>query len=531
MRTDNIFAALDLLEEACSSITSKFHVEKSQVERLLAGISTLKGSRDAFAPTIAICGDRGVGKTTLLKYLTHDWAPEVLHLPTDGAAAGVPTILQLSPEETYNIGNPAAHLEIHYLTRNEYFDGALWVIENLAGHGEDKIVQGVADARSNRSFEALKRACDAAHDACGADRPEMRKSLRKIADDCRNGEYLEKKFREYAAQGYRRICNSIADLRTEEGKRLMEFAKSTLVTIRVDKDKIPCSLRIVDLPGCNSDSLHHLAFGYQLSRRGADAMVVCLSADNPTLDEISAKYLDMLVGQETHVAHRGKVFYVLTRAISPTDERQDAQAAESVFQDLVSVRNWIQPSPLRIFVTDALAGVLHDLRALPDLQVQARNLFGIDKEQDFKSIKKRWNAGRVGDDNASLKLILRKQLTYTWPKENFAAVKSAVAELTAKYKSIVESVKPEQSKWHKHKFNSIQSDAQTQFEACAASIENQADHLHKALRHEIIGHLSKTLAGGKAKPQVVEADAKPARDAVGDLAPRRVEPAPQKKTA
>lgn len=534
MRTDNVFAALDKLEEASTSITAKFHVEKGQIDRLLSGVAALKSNRDAFTPTIAICGDRGVGKTTLLKFMTHDWAPEVLHLASDGAAKLVPTIVQLSPDEAYNVGNAAAHLEIQYLTRNEYFDGALWVIENLVGAGDDKIAQAVADARSSRSFEGLKRTCDAAHDMCGADRPEMRKALRKVADDCRNAEYLEKKFREYAAQGYRKICTSLAELRTEEGKRLMELAKSALVTVRVDKDKIPCALRFVDLPGFNAEALHHLSFAHQLSRKGADALIVCLSAENPTLDELSAKYLDLLIAQEPHSSSRAKVYYALTRSISPTDEKQDFQAAESVFQDLISVRNWVQPSPLRIFVVDALAGILHDLRAIPDLHVQARNLFGIDKEQDFKAIKKRWNGGRVGDDNASLKLILRKQMTYDWPKQNFAALKSAAAEITAKYRSLVESIKPEQSKWHKHKFNAIQNDAQIQFEACAGSIENQADHLHRTLRHQIIGHLSKTLGGKGGKPQVVETEAKRVaaeepRQAAAAL--RRPEPVVEKKTA
>jgi hypothetical protein len=400
------------------------------------------------------------------------------------------------------------------------------VIENLVGAGDDKIAQAVADARASRSFESVKRACDTAHDMCGADRPEMRKALRKVADDCRNAEYLEKKFREFAAQGHRKICNSMAELRTEEGKRLMELAKSVLVTVRVDKDKIPCALRFVDVPGINAEVLHHLAFAHQLSRKGADALIVCLSADNPTLDELSAKYLDLLISQEPHSGARAKVYYALTRSISPTDEKQDFQAAESVFQDLISVRNWVQPSPLRIFVVDALAGILHDLRALPDLHVQARNLFGIDKEQDFKSIKKRWNGGRVGDDNASLKLILRKQMTYDWPKQNFAALKSAASELTAKYRAMVEAIRPEQSKWHKHKFNSIQSDAQVSFEACAASIENQADHLHKTLRHQIIGHLSKTL-GAKGKPTVVE-EVKPRADETRPASPRRAEPVTEK---
>ncbi len=502
MHFENLYAVLDTLNEQCDAVTSRFRVNKSQIEKLKSGVAAIQTNPGAFIPQFMICGEAGVGKTTLLKFMVNELSQDVLTLPSGGGAhTNVPTVVTFTPQASYAANSASHTFTINYMSRQEYFDGLLWVIENLVGNKKDKVMNAVRAARASGSFDDLKKACDAAHDACGSDTPELRKSLRKASDDCRDGDRMESQFRALAALHYRKDCHSLAALDVAGANHMSELVKSVSIDVAVQSDKIPCAFRVVDLPAPNVDAIHHLYYGYKLSRGNADATVAVLPANKLELSKIGERYFDALLGAEGNGAKAPMVFYALNKSISPDDDALDPQHAEKLLENLISTRNWTAPSSAhgagRIFMTDGLAGLLHELRAQPDLNAQAKMHFGVENDQVFKNIKRKWNSGRVGNDNAGLKGALHRLLTYEWPKSNFAALKSAASELSATFCSIIDNIKPDQSKRFEHKFNSINDDALQQFEDCTASIENQVDQLHRSLRQNIIETLSQAMDASK----------------------------------
>jgi|GEM_PF-3368992 len=506
MHALNIFAHLDMLEEACERITDKFQVDKTQIEKLLTSVSILKKNKDAFIPQIAICGDHNVGKTTLVKFLFHDLWADIVKLPGGPASAmGAPTVIRFVPNDPGVYGQQKVQYETNYFTREEYIDAVLWTLENLIGEADKKTEQAVVEARGSRTLDDLRKACEAALEICGGDKPQLRKHFRVVSEDCKDTQKLEDAFAGLKAQNYNKVRDDITALQANEIDALSGLIKSVTIIVTVEPHAIPGPFQIIDLPGLNTDDVLSMHYAINFAQKHADAFVVCLSSISPNLDDATVRYLSRIIGRDSQSSSRARIVYALTQSISPNDDRQDTRFSETLLENLISTHHWAEPGLApngqrgqgSVFVVDALAGVMHDLRSAPDLQTLARDHLGVASDQDYKAIKKKWNSGRIGQDNANLKLSLLKFLTYTLPKENFQAVKSAAADLIAKYKSIVAGIKPEQSKWHLHSLNTLQHDARASFDNCASAVESQLDVLHRTLRHDIISKLNATLSLGK----------------------------------
>lgn len=506
MHAQNIISHIDMLEQACSQITDKFQVDQTKIGSLLTGIANLKRNHDAFVPQIAICGDHNVGKSTLTKFLFHELWPGLVELPA-GAKKSIdaPTVIRFTPAAASSLGQQRPTFETNYYTRDEYIDAVLWTLENLVDDPGAKIEQSVIEARASRSFEDIAKACDAALTISNGDKPAIRKHFRMVADDCRDAEKIEKTFQTLAAQNYVKARDNFAALQSKDIDPLSGFVKSVTIGVTVDASAIPSAFQVVDLPGLNTDAVLSMHYAIDMAQRNADAFVVCLSSAEPNLDDATVRYLSKLIGRDGRKSSRARVIYALNKSISAADDRDDSRFSETLLENLITTHHWAEPglalssngASNNIFVVDGLAGVMHDLRAASDLNTLARDHLGVATDQEYKAIKKKWNSGRIGQDNAQLKLTLMKFVTYTLPKENFQAIKAAAMDLNSKYKSIVAGINPEQSKWHIHSLNTLQLDARERFDECTSSIEAQVDVLHRTLRQDIIGKLTSTLTVGK----------------------------------
>jgi len=505
MHALNIFSHLNMLEDACAKITDKFQVEKGQIEKLLTSISILKQNQDAFIPQIAICGDHNAGKTTLVKFLFHDLWPDIVQLPgSQDASMGAPTVIRFVPGEPGVHATQRVQYDSNYFTREEYVDAVLWTLENLIDQPHKKTDQAIVEARASRSMDDIRKACEAALGALGGDKATLRKHFRHIADDCRETQKIEDAFSSLKAQNYTKQRMDIAELHSNDVDAFASLIKSVTITVSVEPNTIPCAFQVVDLPGLNTDEVLSMHYAINFAQKHADAFVVCLSSTEPNLDDATVRYLSKIIGRDSQSSSRARVIYALTHSVSTEGDLQDARFSETVLENLISTHHWAEPglasvaqnASNNIFVIDALAGVMHDLRSLSNLNAIAHDHLGVANDHDYKAIKKKWNSGRVGQDNASFKVQLLKFITYALPKENFQAVKSASIDLIAKYKSIVASIKPEQSKWHMHSLNTLQHDARMRFDDCTSSVEGQLDVLHRTLRHDIISKLNATLAVG-----------------------------------
>jgi len=522
MHALNVFKHLDMLEDACAKITDKFQVERGQIEKLLTSVSILKKNQDAFIPQIAICGDHNVGKTTLAKFLFHDLWPDMVQLPgSDTASMGAPTVIRFVPGEPGAHTQQRAQFATNYFTREEYIDAVLWTLENLIDQPGKKTEQAIVEARASRSLDDIRKACEAALNDLGGDKSTLRKHFRLVADDCRETQKIEDAFSSLKAQNHVKQRMDIAELQAKETDVYGSLVKSVTITVSVEPNMIPCAFQVVDLPGLNTDQVLSMHYAVNFAQKHADAFVVCLSSAEPNLDDATVRYLSKIIGRDSQSSSRA----------SAAGDGQDARFSETVLENLISTHHWAEPGlssvaqsgASNIFVIDPLAGVMHDLRSASNLNSIAHDHLGVADDHAYKAIKKKWNSGRVGQDNTSLKLQLLKFITYQLPKENFQAVKSASIDLIAKYKSIVASIKPEQSKWHMHSLNTLQHDARTRFDDCTSSVEGQLDILHRTLRHDIISKLNATLAVGdrsearEKKPAAPAVKAKVENSARGEI--------------
>ena len=506
MHAQNIISHMDLLEQACSQITDKFQVDQGQIAALLNGVDNLKKNHDAFIPQIAICGDHNVGKSTMTKFLFHELWPELVELPSGtDKSIEAPTVIRFTPAAASTLGQRRTTFETNYYSREEYIDAVLWTLENLVDHPDKKTEQAIIEARASRRFEDIAKACDAALAVSGGDKPSIRKHFRMVAEDCRDPQKVENTFKNLAAQSFVKTRDNIAAFRAKDADPLSGFIKSVTINVTVDAATLPSPFQVVDLPGLNTDAVLSMHYAMNMAQKHADAFIVCLSSAEPGLDDATVRYFSKLIGRDSRKSSRARVLYALTKSVSTSEDREDTRFSETLLENLIATHHWAEPglalssdgASNNIFVVDGLAGVMHDLRATSDLNNVARKHLGVANDQEYKAIKKKWNAGRVGQDNSQLKLTLMKFVTYTLPKENFVAVKSAAMDLIAKYKSIVAGVNPEQSKWHIHSLNTLQLDARERFNDCTAAIEAQVDVLQRTLRHDIISKLTATLAIGK----------------------------------
>ncbi len=526
MQTSSIVSQLGGLEDACAKLTEKFQIDTVQVDKLLSGVQNLKKSQDAFIPQIAFCGDAGAGKTTLVKHLFHDLWPDIVKLP--GGPTGsipAPMVIRFEPKDPGGNGAGAAQYQTNYFTREEYVDTVLWTLDNLLDEADAKTQQAIVEANASRTFEDIRKACEAALAVAGGDRPALRKHFRLVEEDCRDAQKLEDAFASLKQQNYVKRRNDAASLRPGEIDPLNGLVKAVTVAAPVEADAIPCAFQIIDLPGFRSDGVLALHYGTNYAQRYADAFVACISSADQSMDEEGVRYFSKLIGRDSFSSSRARVIYALTKALSPNDEKSDVRFSETLLENLISTHHWTEPgfSPggqqgvASVFVVDGLAGVLHSMRSASDLGKTAREHLGLASDGEYKAIKKRWNSGRAGQDNQALKLAILKFVTYTMPKENFQAVKSAANDLVAKYKGIVAGIKPEQSTWHAHALAGLQHDARARFDECAASVEGQLDVLHRTLRHDIIAKLNATLAVGNG----VDAAPEPFQPAPAGVEPPR----------
>ncbi len=505
MQTASIIAQLGGLEDACGKLCEKFQIDGGPIDKLLAGVANLKKNQDAFIPQIAFCGDQGAGKTTLIKHLFFELWPEIVKLP--GGPTGsipAPMVIRFEPKDPGAHGSTAAQYQTNYFTREEYVDTVLWTLDNLLDEADAKAQQAIVEANASRTLEDIRKACEAALAVAGGDKPALRKHFRLIEEDCRDPQKLEDAFASLKQQNYVKRRNDAASLRGADIDPLSGLVKAVTITAPVEANAIPCPFQVIDLPGFRSDGVLALHYGTNYAQRYADAFVACIASADQSMDEEGVRYFSKLIGRDSFSSSRARVIYALTKAIAPNDDKSDVRFSETLLENLISTHHWTepgfspsgQPGVANVFVVDGLAGVLHSMRSASDLSKTARENLGLASDGEYKSIKKRWNSGRVGQDNQTLKLAILKFLTYTMPKENFHAVKSAANDLVAKYKSIVAGVKPEQSSSHAHALAGLQQDARARFDECAASVESQLDVLHRTLRHDIIAKLNATLAVG-----------------------------------
>ena len=180
MYFENLFSVLTSLDQQTESISSRFHINKARLEKLRASFASADANRDAFLPQFVICGEENAGKTTLLKFIVNELSTDVLSLPSSAELhTNVPTVVTFTPQSAHISESSSHAYSIHYLTRDEYIEGALWAIENIVQSTKDDVQRTLRAAREQRTFDALKKACDAACDACGNDLLGVRKSLQK----------------------------------------------------------------------------------------------------------------------------------------------------------------------------------------------------------------------------------------------------------------------------------------------------------------------------------------------------------------